>query len=72
MNRYLLPFLFLFSLNTFAQQTNIAIEGFFVFKIGDTITHVNNYGYDFREIFIDNEYNLSEKNQSQKRKNQMS
>ncbi|MER3465276.1 MAG: hypothetical protein C4329_13540 [Chitinophagaceae bacterium] len=62
--KYFVPFLLLISLCSFCQKTTVAIEGISVFKIGDTVTQVNNYGCNCRELFIDNDYNFSEKYQS--------
>ena len=59
--KYFVPFLLLISLCSFCQKTTVAIEGISVFKIGDTVTQVNNYGCNCRELFIDNDYNFSEK-----------
>lgn len=64
MAKYFILFLSLLSLTAFSQKTSVAIEGVSIFKLGDTITQITNYGYNFRELFIDEDYNFSEKYQT--------
>ncbi len=63
MTKCFMVILLFLSANAFSQKTNMTIEGVSVFKLGDSITQINNYGYDFRELFIDVVYNFFEKYQ---------
>ena len=61
MTKYLISILIFLSAQSFSQNTKVIIEGVSVFKIGDTITRITDYGYYFNEIILDDNYNFSEK-----------
>jgi hypothetical protein len=64
MKKIFITIAFFVSIKSYSQKTNVPVEGISVFKIGDTVTLVNSYGFEFRELFIDSEYNYSEKHQN--------
>lgn len=63
MKKIFITIAFFVSIKSYCQKTNVPVEGISAFKIGDTVTLVNSYGFDFRELFIDNDYNYSDKYQ---------
>lgn len=44
-----------------AQKPAVKIEGVSVFKLGDSVSVINTYGYDFTEVFVPVDFDYSDK-----------
>lgn len=46
----------------FSQTTNTPIKGFSIFNLGDSISKLESYNYNFRELTIPKDFDYSDKN----------
>ncbi len=61
MKKILLFLILLYSGVAFSQNTDTPIKGFSVFMIGDSLSKLNSYGYEFSELKIDGDFDYSNK-----------